>query len=79
MEKGDCVVFVDPVAQEHLALVTAVWGHYNPDDPEKPGLNLVYVSENPAEEDSYGRQIKRVTSIVHQSRQAAHGNFWKEQ
>lgn len=77
MEKGDCVVYVDPVGNEFKALVTAVWGHYNPDDETKPGLNLVYVSDNPSEEDQYGRQIKRVTSIVHQSKQAAHGNFWK--
>jgi hypothetical protein len=26
---------------------------------------------------SYGRQIERQTSIVHQSNQPAHGNYWR--
>lgn len=45
---------------------------------QPPSLNLVFVSDDTSKDDSYGRQIERETSIVHQSRQPAHGNYWKE-
>lgn len=45
---------------------------------QPPSLNLVFVSDDMAKDDSYGRQIERETSVVHQSRQPAHGNFWQE-
>lgn len=70
---GASVEFVDPTGNAHKALVTAVWG--NPDD--NPSLNLVYVSADETKTDQYGRQIERKTSIVHESRQGAHGNFWR--
>lgn len=70
---GDAVVFVDPVGVKHSAVVTAVWPQYgNP-----PGLNLVYASDDEAKSDTYGRQIERSTSVVHESKQAAHGMFWR--
>ena len=62
---GETVTYVDHVGVEHQALLTAVW-----DETEIPTVNLVYVSE-------YGRQIRRETSIVHQSRTTAPGFFWK--
>lgn len=72
---GDHVVFVDPVGVEHDALVTANWGAA--DDPT-PSLNVVYVDGDETKTDSYGRQIARSTSVVHQSKQAAHGMYWRE-
>lgn len=74
---GGEVTYVDPVGKPHKSLVTAVWhtefGVGNP-----PGLNLVYVSGDEAREDTYGRQIERVTSVVHRSGQPAAGNYWIE-
>jgi hypothetical protein len=74
MEVGDHVIYIDPVGKEHKALVTANWGK---DTPMK-SLNIVYVSDNEAETDSYGRQIKHDTSVVHESAQPAHGRKWRE-
>lgn len=75
MEVGDHVVYVDPTAGEHQALVTAVWNNGTP----VPSLNVVYVSDDPAATDQYGRQLaSRVTSVVHRSNQAAHGMYWRE-
>lgn len=68
---GMPVVYVDPVGQAHAALVTAVWG--------EKGVNLVYVTRDESKTDTYGRQIERNTSCLHQSLQAAHGNYWRYQ
>ena len=75
---GDAVIFVDPVGQPRPALVTAVWGQYATPMSPAPGVNLVIVSEDPFRDDTYGRQIERSTSVVHQSNQPAHGNYWRE-
>lgn len=66
---GEPVVYIDPVGQAHPALVTAVWG--------EKGINCVYVSRDESMTDSYGRQIARNTSTLHQSLQPAHGNYWR--
>lgn len=71
---GDTVTYVDPYGKKHPALVTIVWRRT---DGRAPGINLVYVSDNEAEQDSCGRQIKRETSVVHQSDQPAHGSYWE--
>ena len=73
VEKGDMVIFVDPYGEEHNALVTAVW--QNPSG--EPSVNVVYVSDDLAKEDQYGRQIERNTSVVHESNQSAHGMKWR--
>lgn len=41
-----------------------------------PSINVVYVSSDKSQTDSYGRQIVRQTSTVHQSGQTAHGRYW---
>ena len=70
------VEFVDARGVAHPALVTAVWG--NEDDVENPpSLNVVYLDPNDGAGDSYGVQLVRETSVVHESRQAAHGMFWR--
>lgn len=73
MEKaklGQSVIYVDPVGNDHPALVTAVWS--------ETCVNLVFVSGDPAREDTYGRQIERETSVTHASVQGqAHGRYWR--
>lgn len=76
VKTGSLVTFVDPVGKEHPAMVTAVWGR-SVDCEEASSVNLVLVSDNDAEQDQYGRQIKRETSIVHQSKQSAPGFYWR--
>lgn len=72
---GDAVTYYDPHGIRRPALVTAVWGR-EVYDQDPPSINLVFVSDRPEEEDSYGRQIRRQTSVVHQTNQPAHGQCW---
>lgn len=70
---GDAVTYVDPRGVEHNALVTANWG-----TGDTPSLNLVFVSDDEQATDQYGRQLaSRVTSIVHETNQYAHGSYWR--
>lgn len=77
---GDPVIFVDSTRVAHHALVTCVfdpsatWGEK--DGKPLPGCNILYVHEDPARDDPYGRQIERETSVVHQSWQPGGGNYW---
>jgi len=71
MQIGDAVTYVDPVGRSRPALLTAVHGA-----DETPSVNLVFVSDDETKGDPYGRQIERETSVVHQSHQGAHGNYW---
>jgi len=75
------IIYVDPKGVAHSALVTAWWnGNQTITDyvsaSGEPGCNLVYVSGDPERKDSCGRQIERNTSVVHKSKQPAHGNYW---
>lgn len=40
-------------------------------------INVVIASPDENEDDGYGRQIRRETSQVHKSKQAAHGCYWR--
>lgn len=75
LDIGDTVIYVDPQRVAHNALVTTVWPQMAGGGGE-PGCNLLYVHEDPARDDPYGRQIERATSVVHKSWQPAGGNFW---
>ena len=68
---GDVVEFVDQHSQKQHALVTCVFGT----DPEAT-INVVYTSLDARQDDSYGRQIGRSTSVPHKSRTTAPGYFW---
>ncbi len=70
---GGRVIYVDPVAVQHEALVTAVWG-----DPSTcvPCINIVYVSSEEKMQDTYGRQIARESSLCHRSVNPAHGQYY---
>ena len=65
---GASVVYVDEYGVEHDALVTNVFS--------ATCVNVVYVSGDETQSDSYGRQIKRETSQVHKSIQTAPGRYW---
>ena len=73
-EIGEHVIYHDEVGKAFPALLTEV--HLYNDDPN-PVVNLLYVSDNKAEHDSYGRQIDRPSSISHGSVNKAHGNYWR--
>jgi len=75
MKDGDHVVFVDAHGVEHEALVTTLFPGMGGDEP---GVNVVYVQQDKAMHDSYGQQITRETSVVHQSAQPAHGMYWRK-
>lgn len=65
---GDACIFADPTGKEHNALITAVWG---------PNcVNVVYVNPDPNQSDTYGQKITRFTSVMRNTIQEAHGNFW---
>ncbi len=67
---GDHVIYVDPKGIQYDALVQQVWSEIC--------INLVHISSNVDEQDSYGRQIKHVTSIQHQSMMpGVPGFYWK--
>lgn len=65
---GQAVVFADPTGREHAALVTAVWGN--------ACINVVFVTMEEGQTDTFGQKIQRFTSVMHKSVQQAHGNFW---
>lgn len=74
MKTGDMVIYHNPTGVPHSALLTAVWG--TTDDCL---VNLVYISSDESEQDSYGRQMKRETSVHHVSKTNVHGRYWRKQ
>lgn len=78
VEVGQHVLYVDELSKPRPALLTAVWrstGAYMPHS-RVPGVNLVVVSDDEKKDDPYGRQIERVTSVVHVTNQPAPGWYW---
>jgi len=73
VQVGKFIAFVDPIGKTRDALVTAVWGK----SEDLPAINVVIINGDENQTDSYGRKLERYTSVVHQSKQSAHGNYWK--
>lgn len=73
---GDAVEFVDELGVQHHALVTNVFDNGDPEKYPTPAINVVYVSQDEAAGDQYGRQLVRKSSVTHKSNQSAHGYFW---
>lgn len=77
-ELGQHVFYFDEHGKKHDALITTWWASA----PEHiaqwgaPGCNLVLVSGDPRKTDNYGQQIEHHTSVVHKSKQSAHGRFY---
>lgn len=69
MAIGDSVIFHDADSKPYSALVTCIHTYTT--------INLVYVSSNEKEQDAYGRQIKRVTSVQHVSCVDVGGYYWR--
>jgi len=67
---GDSVTFIDSLRNEHRALVSAVWS--------PTCINIIFVSDDANKTDTYGRQIERMTSLMHKSLQGdiIFGNAW---
>lgn len=73
---GQAVLFVDTHRVKRAAIVTHVFRSDSfPGHPD--GVNVVYVSDDAAREDNYGRQIERATSVPHMSTQPARGYGWQ--
>ncbi len=70
---GEMVLFTDSKRQVHQSLVTWVHGSLE-NCGYMPSINLVYVSGDERQEDPYGRQITRETSVVHVEQNSAGAN-----
>ena len=80
-EVGSHVIYFDSMGVPHDALVTIWWMGPNEvptyrAENDEPGCNLVYVSGDLLKKDCYGRQSEHATSVVHKSKQNAHGYKW---
>ena len=78
---GERIIYVDKWSVPRDALVTIWWSGgqlvtaYVSENGE-PGCNLAFISGDTSREDSCGRQIERMTSVVHKEYQKAHGLYW---
>ena len=72
MKVGDVVIYHDERGVAHNALLTSAW-----EGTENPTVNLLFVSGNESEQDSYGRQMKRESSVIHVSTSTVHGRYWR--
>lgn len=77
VDVGSHVIFVDGRGQRRTALVTAVHGENWFEGQSAPAINVVFVTDDETRSDAWGRQIERDGSVVHESNQSAHGQFWK--
>lgn len=70
LKVGQHVIFIDSLRKKRDAFVTAWWS--------QTCCNLVYVSDDAAKTDDYGRQIERSTSVSHKSTQGevTYGNVF---
>lgn len=79
---GSSVTYVDEHGLEHDALVTARHDGKGRDSTEpidtKMCINLLIVSDDATQQDQYGRQIQRFSSVQGENSFAAHGRFWRE-
>lgn len=71
---GRPCIYVDPKSVEHSAIINACWSTIEDGIPHS--VNLVYVSDQEAKRDQYGRQVEHDTSVVHRSKQGAHGRYF---
>lgn len=72
LQVRDHVIFVDAYRVRHDALVTAVHGTPTEAYPH-PCINITWISTDENRKDQYGRQIERMTSVVHHSLNSAKG------
>lgn len=66
---GDAVIYVDSSGNDFNAIVITVW--------QNKMINCVTIEDDETRTDSYGRQIRRPTSIAHISNSPVHGMHWR--
>lgn len=71
---GQVVLFVSEKGEKIHALVTFVFHGMS---GKSDGCNLVFVTTDPARQDSFGAQIERKTSVPHRTGTPAPGYFWQ--
>lgn len=69
---GEHIIYVDPRGEDRPAVVTNVFG-----SDANASVNVVFVNDDDAQTDNYGRKIERATSVPAKSGQPAHGNYWR--
>jgi hypothetical protein len=69
MKIGDSVIYVDTHGVEQEALVTFVHS--------EQCINIIYVSDDPTRQDSFGRQIVRESSVSVQGPWCASGRYFR--
>lgn len=60
---GDPVYVVSESYGTHIGLVTCVHGEFK--NGSVPCINVVYVSNDDAKRDPFGRQLERMSSLAH--------------
>jgi hypothetical protein len=81
-EVGQHVKYVNQFGVAQDALITIWWAGPGQTIQDyvsatgEPGCNLVICSTDAEKKDSCGRQTERETSVVHKTKQAAHGRYW---
>lgn len=71
LQIGDVVTYKDEHGVDHNALVTIVHGNTS-----ESCINVVYMSEDETQHDSWGRQIARASSVQKKSEFTAHGRYF---
>lgn len=71
LEVGDVVTYRDEKGVDHNALVTVVHGN-----TAQSCINVVYLSSDETQRDSWGRQIERASSVQKKSEVTAHGRYF---
>jgi len=74
MKVGDVVIYHDERGVAHNALLTSAW-----EGTQNPTVNLIFVSSDESMQDSYGRQTKRESSVIHASNSTVHGRYWRRE
>lgn len=73
------IVYFDSDGIPHSALVVSWWGGQNRtliSSTGEPGCNLVYISTEVDGQNAYCKQVKRVESVTHKSKQLKTANYW---
>lgn len=74
-KEGDIVIYHDEVGKPYNALITS--GGFEHGGSATGWINVLYVSDDPAKRDNYGRQIERQSSVSHVTGTTAWGRYWR--
>jgi len=73
---GQACTVVDEVGAVHPGLITAV--HGTATDTYQPSINAVFTSHDATKTDPYGRQVERLSSLVHKTGAGSTpGRYWE--